>query len=81
MFVCLFVVMFCPRPWAKWSDHPKYRQGEEVDGHGKQCTRHDIFSRGSTRCMGWGHHFRVKMFPAEMHGSRLRLAGWTRWPA
>jgi len=39
---------FCSRLQVKWFDHQQFRQRGDlkVAGSGKQCTRHDIFSRG-----------------------------------
>jgi len=52
-----FLSSFFARVQAKWLDLQKCRQGGEVDGQGKQRTRHDLFSRGPRCGLGapfWG---------------------------
>jgi len=74
---CLLSSWFWPPTGGTvWSSN--CRQSEVVDGHGKQCKHHDIFSRGSClymhdifsrgSCGGLGLHSVVKMYPSEVQG-------------
>jgi len=64
--VLFFVIIFCALPQTKRVDLQIFRQDVGVDGHGKQSTRHDIFSQGSRG--GLGAPFGAKMSTSEIHG-------------
>jgi len=63
----LFVIMFCARLQTKRVDLQIFRQDVGVNGHGKQSTRHNIFSRGSFS--GLGLNFGAKFSNSVMHGN------------
>ena len=69
--MCLFVCdLFCARLQVTWIDLQIFRRRGGVDGHGRQCTRHDVFGQGSRG--GWGLDFGVKNSPSEMHWKIFR---------
>jgi hypothetical protein len=46
------VVIFCARLQVTRIDRQKFPLDGAVDGHGKQCRRHDIFRQGSRGALG-----------------------------